>query len=80
MTASIVPIPAVNTASMAYAGTTPRVGLAFSIDQLSILRDHHCQHNIFHQDHQEEHLAFHPHILRQSFLLVLYAECNQFVV
>ena len=60
--ASIVPIPAVSTASMAYAGTTPQVGLALSIAQISILCiEYHCQHNISHQaedEHTELHFAF----------------------
>ena len=60
--ASIVPIPAVSTASMAYAGTTPQVGLALSIAQISILPiEYLCQHNIFDQaeeEHTELHFAF----------------------
>ena len=60
--ASIVPIPAVSTASMAYAGTTPQVGLALSIAQISILCiEYHCQHNISHQaedEHTELHFAY----------------------
>ena len=55
MLASIVHISAESTASMAYAGTTPQVGLALTIAQLSILCiEYHCQHNIFDQAHPEE--------------------------
>jgi hypothetical protein len=84
MLASIVHIPAVSTASMAYAGTTPQVGLALTIAQHSISISHHLgHHNIFNQAHKEEehtelHYAF--QILSQHFLFVIYAECNHFTV